>query len=273
MVVNQKISSLASAMNAKIIGSGEKSMVLAHGFGGDQSIWDKMIPVLSESFKVLVFDWLFSGTVKDQTLYDPSKYNSFDAFSDDLIALMEELEFGPVVFVGHSMSGMVGCAASIKRPDLFTNILLIGASPRYINCEDYEGGFESKDIDTIISNIESNYEAWAVAFSSIVVDSRDSVSVQRFEKCLKKMKPETALALAKIVFGSDERELLGQVSVPCHVIQTGNDVVVPLSVAYFMQEKIKGKTTVEIIEDAIGHFPQMTSHLQLLGVMRRLLGF
>uniref|UniRef100_A0A1J3G708 Putative esterase KAI2 n=1 Tax=Noccaea caerulescens TaxID=107243 RepID=A0A1J3G708_NOCCA len=273
MVVNQKISSLASAMNAKIIGSGERSMVLAHGFGGDQSVWDKIVPVLSQSFKVLVFDWLFSGAINDQTLYDPSKYNSFNAFSDDLIALIEELKFGPVVFVGHSMSGMIGCAASIKRPDLFSNLLLVAASPRYINSEDYKGGFESKDIDTIISNIGSNYEAWAVAFASVAVDSRDSTSVQRFEKCLKKMKPETALALAKIVFGSDEREMLGQVSVPCHVIQPGNDVVVPVCVAYFMQEKIKGKSTVEIIDDAMGHFPQMTSHVELLGVMRRLLEF
>ncbi|CAN8268617.1 unnamed protein product [Cochlearia groenlandica] len=273
MVVNHKISGLATAMNAKIIGSGERSMILAHGFGGDQSIWDKILPVLSQSFKVLVFDWLFSGGVKDQTLYDPLKYNSFDAFSDDLIALIEESKMGPVVFVGHSMSGMIGCVASIKRPDLFTSLVLIAASPRYINSEDYEGGFDSKDIDTIISNVGSNYESWSVSFASVVVDSRDSLSVQRFEKCLKNMKPETALALAKTVFGSDEREMLRQVSVPCNIIQSRNDVVVPVSVAYFMQEKIKGKSTVEIIENAIGHFPQMTSHLELLDVMRRLLEF
>ncbi|KAG5415383.1 hypothetical protein IGI04_002950 [Brassica rapa subsp. trilocularis] len=131
MGVNQKISGLAAVMNAKIIGSGERSMVLAHGFGGDQSVWEKIIPVLSQSFEVLVFDWPFSGAIKDQTLCDPSKYNSFDAFSDDLISLMEELKFGPVVFVGHSMSGMIGCSASIKRPDLFTNLVLIAASPRW----------------------------------------------------------------------------------------------------------------------------------------------
>ncbi|CAN7073760.1 unnamed protein product [Brassica oleracea var. botrytis] len=273
MGANQKISGLAAVMNAKIIGSGERSMVLAHGFGGDQSVWEKIIPVLSQSFKILVFDWPFSGAIKDQTLYDPSKYNSFDAFSDDLISLMEELKFGPVVFVGHSMSGMIGCAASIKRPDLFTNLVLIAASPRYINSEGYKGGFEPKDIDAIISNIATNYEAWAVAFAPTVADSRDSLSVQWLEKCLKKMKPETALALAKIVFRSDERELLGKVSLPCHVIQPGNDVIVPVSVAYFMQENIKGKSTVEIIENSIGHFPQMTSHLELLRVMRRLLEF
>ncbi|KAL1190530.1 Strigolactone esterase D14 [Cardamine amara subsp. amara] len=273
MVVNQNISGLASSMNAKIIGSGERLMVLAHGFGCDQSVWDKIIPVLSQSFKVLVFDWLFSGAIKDQTLYDPLKYSSLDAFSDDLIALMEELKFGPIVFVGHSMSGMIGCAASIKRPDLFTKLLPIATSPRFINSEDYNGGFDSKDIDSIISNIGSNYEAWTVAFSPIAVDSRDSLSVQRFENCLKKMKPETALALAKIVFGCDEREMLRQVSVPCHFIQPRNDVVVPVSVVYFMQEKIKGESTVEIMEDAMGHFPHMTSHVELLGVMRRLLEF
>ncbi|XP_010533335.1 PREDICTED: probable strigolactone esterase DAD2, partial [Tarenaya hassleriana] len=120
-------------MNARIIGSGDRTMVLAHGFGGDQTVWDKVLPVLSESFKILVFDWLFSGAVKDQTLYDPFKYTSFEPFAEDLILLMEEMRSGssdrPVIFVGHSMSGMIGCAASVKRPELFERLVLIAASP------------------------------------------------------------------------------------------------------------------------------------------------
>lgn len=124
---------LSSAMNAKIIGSGSETIVLAHGFGGDQSIWDKIVPDLAEHFRVLVFDWLFSGAVKDQNLYDPDKYSSYDAFASDLIDLVDELNLKSFIFIGHSMSGMIGCIASVKRPELFKSLILLAASPKYVN--------------------------------------------------------------------------------------------------------------------------------------------
>jgi pimeloyl-ACP methyl ester carboxylesterase len=121
---------LSTAMNTKIIGSGSEVIVLAHGFGGDQSVWEKIVPQLSQHYRVLVFDWTFSGAVKDPNLFDPVKYSSYDAFASDLIALVDEMNLQSLVFVGHSMSGMIGCIASIKRPELFKRLILIGASPR-----------------------------------------------------------------------------------------------------------------------------------------------
>lgn len=131
MVLPEK--SLSTAMNAKIIGSGSEVMVLAHGFGGDQSVWDKILPSLSQYYSVLIFDWNFSGAIdQDLNLYDPVKYSSYDAFADDLIELLDEMRLKSLVFVGHSMSGMIGCIASIKRPDLFKSLILVGSSPRYL---------------------------------------------------------------------------------------------------------------------------------------------
>lgn len=121
---------LSTAMNAKIIGSGSEGIVLAHGYGTDQSIWDKILPHLAQHYRVLVFDWTFSGAVKDPNLFDPVKYTSYEAFANDLIALVDGINLQPVVFVGHSMSGMIGCIASIKRPELFKRLILVGASPR-----------------------------------------------------------------------------------------------------------------------------------------------
>uniref|UniRef100_A0A2N9H195 AB hydrolase-1 domain-containing protein n=1 Tax=Fagus sylvatica TaxID=28930 RepID=A0A2N9H195_FAGSY len=263
---------LSTAMNTKIIGSGSEVIVLAHGFGGDQSVWEKIVPQLSQHYRVLVFDWTFSGAVKDPNLFDPVKYSSYDAFASDLIALVDEMNLQSLVFVGHSMSGMIGCIASIKRPELFKRLILIGASPRYINVDDYEGGFEKSDIEQIISNVESNYQNWASAFASLVVDNKDPLSVDKFSKCLRRMRSEVALPLAKTVFYSDERDTLDEVMIPCTIIQTTNDIVVPKSVALYMQNKIKGKSTVEII-DTDGHLPQLTAHLQLLHVLGSVLGF
>jgi pimeloyl-ACP methyl ester carboxylesterase len=121
---------LSTAMNTKIVGSGKEVIVLAHGFGTDQSVWDKILPYLDKHFKVVVFDWSFSGAVEDHSLFNPLKYSSYDAFANDLIALLDELNLQSLVFVGHSMSGMIGCIASIKRPELFKQLILIGASPR-----------------------------------------------------------------------------------------------------------------------------------------------
>ncbi|KAM7274551.1 hypothetical protein ACFE04_016417 [Oxalis oulophora] len=130
MVVQEK--SLSSSMNARVIGSGnnESTIILAHGYGGDQSLWDKIVPTLSQHYRVVVFDWACSGAVKDLNLFDYEKHSSYEGFADDLIGLMEEMKIKSAILMGHSMSGMIGCIASIKRPDLFERLLFLGASPR-----------------------------------------------------------------------------------------------------------------------------------------------
>lgn len=141
-----------------------------------------------------------------------------------------------------------------------------------MNTEDYEGGFDKADIEQIFANIESNYKNWATYFSSLVVDEADPLSLSRFQKCLYEMRPEVALPLAKTVFSVDERHILEKVDIPCTIIQTKADIVVPASVALFMQKKIKGNCTVRVINTE-GHFPHLTAHLELLQVLGEILGF
>ncbi|KAL8094102.1 karrikin insensitive 2 receptor CA [Apium graveolens] len=262
--------SLSKAMNVTIMGSGDETIILGHGFGTDQSLWDKVIPNISDKYKVVLFDWCFSGAIKDPHFFDEMKHTSYDAFAQDLIALMEELKLESCTYVGHSMACMIGCIASIKKPQLFKKLILVGASPRYINCEGYEGGFGSSDIDQLLSNIGSIYEQWATIFPTVVMDANDPQSIEYFTKCLQRTRPEVALPVATIVFQSDERELLEKVTAPCTIIQANNDIVVPNSVAEFMSNKIKGKSSVEYVE-ATGHFPQLTSHLQFNEVLARVL--
>ncbi|KAM7512792.1 hypothetical protein LguiB_011667 [Lonicera macranthoides] len=277
-LVEEKGFSLSTAMNARLIGSGTEPMVLCHGYGGDQSVWDKVLPYLTQRYLILLFDWNFSGSINhdnqepNNITFDAVKYSSYEAFADDLIDLLDEMDLKSTVLIGHSMSGMIGCIASIKRPDLFSNLILVGASPRYINIEGYEGGFEKPAIDQILSSIESNFHGWASNFSSLVGDPKDLQSVQKFKKCLQRMRPEIALAVAKIIFLSDERDMLEKVTTPCTIIQTKSDFVVPNSVPDYMNKKIKGKSTTEIV-DAHGHFPHMTAPDQFLEVLGRVLGF
>ncbi|CAA0813444.1 alpha/beta-Hydrolases superfamily protein [Striga hermonthica] len=257
-------------MNARTLGSGTQTVVLAHGFGGDQSMWDKILPHMAANHRIVLFDWCFSGAVLDPTLYDPIRHSTYDGYAVDLIGLLEEMKVESCVLVGHSMSGIIGCIASIKRPELFTRLVLLGASPRLINSEDYEGGFELSDIENMFTSIESNFEVWSSNFPYLAVDKSDPTSADKFSKCLKRMKPEVTLSLAKTVFLGDYRDILDKVEKPCDIIQTRSDVVVPKSVPEYMQRKIKGKPTVKII-DTEGHFPHLTAHVQLVEVLDNIL--
>nr|KYP61596.1 Sigma factor sigB regulation protein rsbQ [Cajanus cajan] len=230
---------LSAALNARIEGCGTETIVFGHGYGTDQSIWDEILPLLSQNYR----------------------------FVDDLITLLNEMGLKDVTFVGHSMSAIIGCIASVKRPQLFKSLILLAASPRILNADDYEGGFNSRDVEQLLWNIETNYENFASTFSSIIADPVNNLVVDKYEKCLKGMRAEVALSLAKTIFYSDWREIVDEVETPCTIIQTKKDVAVPHNVALYMQSKIKGRVTLETI-DTVGHFPQLSAPLEFVQVLK-----
>nr|GMD99584.1 strigolactone esterase D14-like [Ipomoea batatas]GME09178.1 strigolactone esterase D14-like [Ipomoea batatas] len=258
------------SMNARIVGSGKQTIVLAHGYGADQTVWEKVVPKLGERYQLLLFDWCFSGAIKDRSLFDAVKYSCYEAFADDMIGLLDELNLKSCVFLGHSMSGMIGCIASVKRPDLFTKLILVASSPRFINLEDYEGGFDKSYIDEMFADMETNYEQWCSAFAAMVVDPSDPPSVEKFAKSLKRMGVEIGLPLAKTVFLSDHRSVLDKVVAPVTLVHTNHDLVVPAPVVAFMHGRIN-ESTVEIV-NTDGHFPQLTAHEEFLEVVFAALG-
>lgn len=160
---------------------------------------------------------------------------------------------------------------SLGQRLFYTNIRVLNTY-RYINTDDYKGGFERSDIEQLISTIESQYENWVSAYAPIAVDPNDAASVDKFQNCLKSMDVEVAVSLAKTVFFSDYRDILENVQTPCTIIQSSNDAAVPLSVGHYLEKKIKGVSTLEFI-DMTGHFPQLTAHLKLVEVLKGVVGF
>ncbi|ONK76619.1 uncharacterized protein A4U43_C03F30220 [Asparagus officinalis] len=259
-------------MNARIVGSGDTTLVLSHGYGGSQSMWDYVLPSLSQSNRVLLFDWSFSSAVDPSIeIFDSLKYSSLNDFADDLISLLDEMMMEGVVYVGHSVAAMVGCIASVRRPELFSHLVLIAASPRYLNTDDYKGGFEQKDIESMLSSIKSNFATWAKNFAPVAVGATNPEATEKFCASFLNMRPETALSVAKSIFLSDWREILGEVEIPCTIVQGDNDICVPVSVANYMKSKIKGEVMMVEIVEGDGHFPQLTSPKRLLDVIERVL--
>ncbi|XAR68638.1 hypothetical protein NMG60_11003832 [Bertholletia excelsa] len=261
---------LVEALNTRVYGNGTDTLILSHGYGSDQTVWHLILPCLAFYFKVVVFDLVISPDVKPQ-LYNPNKYNSsFDAHAHDMICILDHLKVTNTIYLGHSMSAMVGCVAAAKRPDLFRHLIILSGSPRYLNAKHYEGGFNRSQVNTIFHNIQQNFPLWVHNFASQAMIVNNSKAIAKFECSLGRMNPEIALTAAKAVFLSDFRRILARVRVPSTIIQSKEDIIVPDSVAFYIKKRLGEDARVEILKTQ-GHFPHLTAHRLLLHVLKRVL--
>ncbi|XP_022772240.1 probable strigolactone esterase DAD2 [Durio zibethinus] len=260
---------LLEALNVRVVGSGEKILVLAHGFGTDQSAWQRIFPLFTPYYRIILFDLVCAGSVNPD-YFDFRRYTTLDAYVDDLLNILDALGVNRCAYVGHSFSAMVGILASIRRPELFSKLILIGASPRFLNDKDYHGGFDQGEIEKVFSAMEANYEAWVNGFAPLAVGADVPTVVREFSRTLFNMRPDISLFVCRTVFNSDLRGILGLVRVPCCIVQTAKDVSVPASVAEYLRNHLGGRTTIEILRTE-GHLPHLSAPALLAPVLRRAL--
>ncbi|KAL1316190.1 hypothetical protein AAHE18_15G048100 [Arachis hypogaea] len=246
------------AHNVKVLGSGDKFLILAHGFSTDQSVWKHFVPHLLDDYRVILYDNMGAGTTNPD-YFDFERHSSLEGYAYDLLAILEELSVHSCIFVGHSVSAMIGAVASIARPDLFSKLIMVSASPRYLNDVNYYGGFEQEDLDQLFDAMSANYKAWCNGFAPLAVGGdMESVAVQEFSRTLFNMRPDIALVVSRTIFQSDMRQILVHVTVPCHILQSKKDMAVPVMVSEYLHQNLGGISVVEIMATD-GHLPQLSS--------------
>jgi sigma-B regulation protein RsbQ len=147
-------------------------MVFAHGFGCDQHMWRFVEPVFAGSHPTVLFDHVGAGG-SDLSAFDPGKYASLEGYASDVLEICETLDLEDVIFVGHSVSAMIGVLAAAARPALFERLILVGPSPRYVDDDGYEGGFTREDIDSLLESLDSNFRGWAGAMAPVIMGNAD----------------------------------------------------------------------------------------------------
>ena len=159
--------------NVLLTGRADKPvMMLANGFGCDQNMWRLVGPGMAEDFRVVLFDHVGSGRA-EPSAWQPERYATLDGYAEDILRICHELELNDVVFVGHSVSAMMGVLAAIAEPERFRKLILIGPSPRYIDDAGYRGGFSESDIDELLESLESNYLGWSAAMAPVIMGNPD----------------------------------------------------------------------------------------------------
>jgi len=239
--------------------SGGPTVVLAHGFGCDQNVWRLVLPVLAERFEVVLFDYVGSGR-SDPSAWDPQRYSALDGYAADVMDVCAALDLAGVVFVGHSVSAMVGVLAAARQPQRFAKLVLLTPSPCYIDdpATGYTGGFSAGDIDELLESLESNYLGWSATMAPVIMGNPERPELgQELANSFCATDPVMAAVFARTTFLSDSRADLASVAVPTLVLECAQDAIAPREVGAYVHASIPGSRLVTLA--ATGHCPQLSA--------------
>jgi sigma-B regulation protein RsbQ len=235
-------------------------LVFSHGFGCDQNMWRYVAPHFTDDFKVILFDHVGAGR-SDPAAYDRERYGSLRAYADDVLRICRELELHDVVFVGHSVSAMIGALAAITEPERFSKLVFVGPSPRYLNDTGYVGGFTESDITELLDSLDSNYLGWSTAMAPVIMGNAERPELgAELTASFCRTDPDIARQFARVTFLSDNRADLAKVSIPTLVLQCRNDVIAPVSVGEYVRDALPDSTYVLL--DATGHCPNLSAPVE-----------
>jgi sigma-B regulation protein RsbQ len=249
--------SVVQRNNVRVSGQGTRPMLFAHGFGCDQHMWRFMAPAFEASYKVVLFDHVGAGR-SDVSAYDREKYGTLDGYATDVLELCEELALTDVIFVGHSVSAMIGVLAATQQPERFGGLVLVGPSPRYLNDDGYVGGFSQQDVAELLDALDSNYLGWSSAMAPAIMGNPDRPELAtELTNSFCRTDPTIASQFARVTFLSDNRDDLAAVRVPTLVLQCSDDIIAPTAVGDYIHARILGSELVRL--KATGHCPNLSA--------------
>jgi len=249
---------IISRNNVKIFGQGDTTLMFAHGFGCDQTMWRYITPAFVPNHKIVLFDYVGSGE-SDLSFYDFERYGSLSGYAQDIVDICDALSLNDVILVGHSVSCMIGVLASIKKPHAFKSLILIAPSVRYINDlpSGYYGGFEKEDIDGIFDVMESNYAGWANFLAPVIMKNPERPELAaELEESFCTNDPEINKRFARVTFLSDSRNDVLKITHPTLVMQCSEDIIAPETAGLYIYENVTGSNYIKM--QAIGHCPHMS---------------
>jgi sigma-B regulation protein RsbQ len=246
-----------------------RPIVFAHGFGCDQGMWRFVAPDFEVDHRVVLFDQVGFGN-SDLSAYDRDKYGSLSGYAADLVEICRELELTDVVFVGHSVSAMIGVLAFEQAPELFGALVMVGPSPRYVNDDDYTGGFSRADIAGLLDSLESNHLGWSAQMAPVIMGNPDRPELgEELTSSFCRTDPAVASQFARVTFLSDNRADLSAVTVPTLVLQCSDDVIAPEVVGRYVHDAIPGSVFTKLA--ATGHCPNLSAPEETTAAIRAFL--
>jgi sigma-B regulation protein RsbQ len=260
--------SLSAGLHVERSGAADaQPMLFAHGFGCDHTMWRHVAPAFADDHHVVVFD--LPGAGGSEAAYDPERHASLDGYADDVLALCADLGLRDVIFVGHSVSAMIGVLAANREPERFAALVLIGPSPRYTDDGDYMGGFTAQDIEELLESLDANYLGWSSAMAPVIAGPEHPETGRELTNAFCQMDPAIARRFARVTFLSDNRADLARVRPRTLVLQCSQDVIAPDAVGEYVHRAIPGSALFRL--RATGHCPNLSAPEETVAAIRSFL--
>jgi sigma-B regulation protein RsbQ len=242
--------------NVNVTGKGTRPLLFAHGFGCDQNMWRFIVPAFENDYRVILFDYVGAGK-SDVSAWSARRYSSLDGYAQDVLDICHALDLQDVTYVGHSVSSMVGVLAAKREPSLFSRLVMVGPSPRYINDGEYVGGFERADIEGLLDLMDKNYIGWANFLAPVIMknDERPELTAELHESFCS-TDPKIARQFAETTFFADNRADLADVPVPALIMQCAEDAIAPVEVGRYLLKNMP-QSTLRLMK-ATGHCPHIS---------------
>jgi sigma-B regulation protein RsbQ len=261
--------SILKRNNVKISGKGNQPLMFAHGFGCDQNSWQFITPAFEEDYKIILFDYVGAGQ-SDLSAFDPEKYSTLEGYAEDVLNICEALDLQNVIFVGHSVSSMIGILAANKNPEYFEKMILIGPSPHYLNDRDYIGGFEKQDLENLFEFMDSNYLGWSSSLAPAIMGNDDRPELGEFlTTSFCTTDPDIARCFARTTFFSDNRQDLKKVTIPTLTLQCREDIIAPETVGEYISNNTPQNTL--YFMQATGHCPHISEPRETITAIKSFL--
>ncbi|MFH1987326.1 MAG: alpha/beta hydrolase [Pseudomonadota bacterium] len=255
--------------NVKLAGKldAKQSIVFVNGLGTDQRVWSALAAAFEDTFRLVLFDHVGSIPASFESFSrNQLHYLNASGYAQDLLEICAILRLsGNTILIGHSLGAVVGMLASIRRPEQFSRLVLIGASPRYVDADGYRGGFSAAEIEAIYDAIGTDYQSWANAFASAAIGPRSAEHVRRLAESLVRVPKEMMLTVLCSILQADHRAVIAQLRVPTLIVQSRMDHFVPMAVAEYLLAHIPA-SELKVI-DAEGHLPHVTAPEKLIQVV------
>jgi sigma-B regulation protein RsbQ len=246
--------------------TGARPIVFAHGYGCDQNMWRFLTPDFEVDHQVVTFDHVGFGH-SELAAYDPARYDSLRGYADDLVEVMRDLELTDAVFVGHSVSAMIGVLAHQRAPELFGAMVMVGPSARYVDDGEYVGGFSRAAIKDLLDNLDANHLGWSAALAPVIMGNPDRPELaEELTNSFCRTDPTVARQFARVSFLSDNRADLPGVDVPTLVLQCSEDVIAPETAGRYVHEHIPGSSFTQLA--ATGHCPHLSAPEETTAAIR-----
>jgi sigma-B regulation protein RsbQ len=241
-------------------------MMFAHGYGCDQNMWRFVAPAFAGTHRLVLFDHVGNGK-SDLSAYDDARYSTLEGYATDVLEIIHEHDLHDVVFVGHSVSAVIGILAAIREPERFAKLVLIGPSPRYIDDADYSGGFGKSDIEEMLESLDSNYLGWSSAMAPVIMGNPDRPELgAELTNSFCRTDPEISKKFARVTFLSDNRDDLRKLRTPALILQCADDVIAPAVVGDYVHHHTSGSTLVAM--NATGHCPNLSAPEETVAAIR-----